>query len=103
MLKFSLVDSKKSQGSKLMLEQIGIEIHLRKQNLTLPPNKVKALCLRIVKTPTLQTRIQNLTATKESKTAIVCLIAKLNNSEQSENVTCLESSLNYKFTLRLNY
>lgn len=48
--KFSLADSRRREGCRNMrLEEHGIELSLRKQTLTLLPNKPKALLLRVIK------------------------------------------------------
>ena len=58
--RFALADSKRRQGCcNLRLEEHGIELSLRKQTLTLLPNKPKALLLRVIKATSLASGAQD--------------------------------------------
>ena len=118
--KFGLADSKRQWCSNLRLEGHDIELSIRKQNLTLQPNRPKVIVLRVIRAnsvaltdasdPNVSINSSTLSATskksskKQNKTALACLVAKPCDTETSARPAKEpESCLNYAFVLRLNY
>ena len=122
-LSFSFADSKRLGCQNLKLDEHGIELCIRRQKLTLPFNKSKALSIRVIKavSPADQSLKENqmntssvsnssnnshsvrVSSRKRNKTALACLIGKPFIIDKITGQENLVTDKNFTFVLRLNY
>ena len=106
----------------MKLDSHGIELCLRRQKLSLPFNKNKALGLRVIKavnpssekennaldtsnisSSSNNSRTRSTTSRKQLKTALACLIGKPYTIDEATGQESPIINKNFTFVLRLNY
>lgn len=120
-MSFTLADGKRQGCKNLKLDEHGIELCLRRQNLSLPFNSNKALGLRVIKavnpshekenaldtsnisSSSNNSRSRPTTGRKQNKTAVACLIGKPYMLDRATGKDSPIINKNYTFVLRINY